>query len=195
MEVDVAVLGGGPVATPPRSALRSSGARPRASRRNRSSAAPACASGASRRRPGCRPRTRSRRRRRPSRSSASSSASRSSTSATANEWKSGVVEADDERRREPLQGERRRVGEGHRRVQGREHDRGRGRRGRHVQVRDRRDRLVPDPAADRGPRQLALRRLDRPARPGPRCRAGSSCSAAASSAASSRRSSSASAPR
>ena len=47
----------------------------------------------------------------------------------------------------------------------REHDRGRGRGGRHLQERDRRDRLVPAPAADRRDRLAALRRLDRPARP------------------------------
>ena len=104
-------------------------------------------------------------------------------------------QADDRRRREPLQGERRRVGQGRRAVQGREHDRGRGRGGRHLQVGDRRHRLVPAAPADRGARLRALRRLDRAARAGRRCRAGSSCSAAASSAASSPRSSAASAPR
>ena len=67
----------------------------------------------------------------------------------ANEWKAGVVKQMTGGVAQPLQGERRRVGQGRRDVQGREHDRGRGRRGRHVQVRDRRDRLVPAPAADR----------------------------------------------
>ena len=43
-------------------------------------------------------------------------------------------------------------------------DRRRGRRGRHVQERDRRHRLLPDAAADSGPRLAALRRLHRPAR-------------------------------
>ena len=52
-------------------------------------------------------------------------------------------QADDERRRRPAEGERRRVGEGLRQVHRPEHDRGRGRGGRHVQARDRRDRLVP----------------------------------------------------
>ena len=104
-------------------------------------------------------------------------------------------QADDQRRREPLQGERRRVGQGHRAVQGREHDRGRGRGGRHVQERDRRHRLVPAAAADRGARLGALRRLRPACSRRRRCRAGSSSSAAASSAASSRRSSAASAPR
>ena len=67
--------------------------------------------------------------------------------------------------------------------------------GRHVQERDRRDRLVPAPPADRGAR-LARAASTRPAcSRRPRCRAGSSSSAAASSAASSPRSSSASAPR
>ena len=73
-------------------------------------------------------------------------------------------QADDDGRRAPLQGERRRVGQGHRPLQGREHDRRRGRRGRHLQVRDRRDRLVPAPAADPRASTRALRRLDRPAR-------------------------------
>ena len=73
-------------------------------------------------------------------------------------------QADDRRRRVALQGERRRVGQGRRHVQGREHDRGRGRRGRDVQVGDRRHRLVPAPPADPGPRVRPLRRLDRPAR-------------------------------
>ena len=45
-----------PAATPQRSALPSWARRSRASRRSPSSAAPACASAASRRRPGCRPR-------------------------------------------------------------------------------------------------------------------------------------------
>ena len=44
-------------------------------------------------------------------------------------------QADDARRRRPLQGERRRVGQGRRPLQGREHDRGRGRRGRHASSR------------------------------------------------------------
>ena len=85
--------------------------------------------------------------------------------------------------------------EGRRHLQGREHDRGRGRGGRHVQVGDRRDRLVPDAPADRRARLAALRRLDRPARAGAGAAAGSSSSAAASSAASSPRSSTASAAR
>ena len=106
-----------------------------------------------------------------------------------------VVKQMTSRRRQPLQGERRRVGQGHRPLQGREHDRGRRRRGRHVQAGDRRDRLVPAAAADRRARLAALRRLDRPARADGGARAGSSSSAAASSAASSRRSSAASAPR
>ena len=55
--------------------------------------------------------------------------------------------------------------------------------------------LVPAAPADRGARLAALRRLDRPARAGVRCRGGSSSSAAASSAASSPRSSAASAAR
>src|SRR6185312_11986576 len=38
--------------------------------------------------------------------------------------------------------------------------------GRHLQERDRRHRLVPDPAADRGARLVAVRRLDGAARPG-----------------------------
>src|SRR5919199_1683986 len=46
-------------------------------------------------------------------------------------------EADDERRRVALQGERRRVGQGHGALQGRERDRRRGRRGRELQVGDR----------------------------------------------------------
>ena len=54
----------------------------------------------------------------------------------------GGRQADDRRRREPLQGERRRVGEGCRPLQGREHDLGRGRGGRHLQAGDRRDRVV-----------------------------------------------------
>ena len=104
-------------------------------------------------------------------------------------------QADDQRRREPLQGERRRVGQGHRPLQGPEHDRGRGRRGRHVQAGDRRDRLVPAAPADR----RASTRRAASTRPAcsrrPRCRSASSSSAAGSSAASSRRSSTASAPR
>ena len=64
-------------------------------------------------------------------------------------------QADDRRRREPLQGERRRVGQGHGALQGREHDRRRGRRGRHLQERDRRHRLVPAAPADRGARLRA----------------------------------------
>ena len=43
---------------------------------------------------------------------------------------------------------------------GREHDRGRGRGGRHVPHRHRRDRQLPDAAADRGARLTPLRRLD-----------------------------------
>ena len=88
--------------------------------------------------------------------------------AASNAWKAGVVEADDDRRRGSLQGERRRVGEGQGHVQGREHDRGRGRGGRQVQVGDRRDGLVPAAPADRRSRLAALRRLDRPARAGVR---------------------------
>ena len=110
-------------------------------------------------------------------------------------WKDGVVKQMTGGVAGLLEGERRRVGQGHRPVHEPDHDRGRGRRGRHLQERDRRHRLVPDPAADSGPRLAALRRLDRPARRRPRCRAGSSCSAAASSAASSRRSSRTSAAR
>ena len=73
-------------------------------------------------------------------------------------------QADDGRDRGPVQGERRRVGEGQGPLQGREHDRGRGRGGRHLQAGDRRDRLVPDHAADRRARLAPLRRLHRPAR-------------------------------
>ena len=85
--------------------------------------------------------------------------------AAANEWKDGVSKQMTARRREPLQGERRRVGQGHRPLQGCEDDRGRGRGGRLVPAGDRRDRLVPAAPADRGHRLAALRRLDRPARP------------------------------
>ena len=131
MDCDVAVLGGGPAATRPRSAPRSSARRSSASRRSPSSAARACASAASRPRRGCRRRT-----------SHQPGARRSSR-------KLGVKvgeprarlrrrrtsgrrrrQADDRRRRIALQGERRRVGEGHGPLQGREHDRRRGRGGR-----------------------------------------------------------------
>ena len=78
--------------------------------------------------------------------------------AKANEWKDARLTADDARGREPLQGERRRVGQRHRPLHRPEHDRGRGRRQRHLQAGDRRDRLVPAPPADRGPRLPALRR-------------------------------------
>ena len=72
--------------------------------------------------------------------------------ATANAVEGRRRQADDQRRREPLQGERRRVGQGRRALQGREHDRGRGRGGRDLQVGGRRHRLVPAAPADRGPR-------------------------------------------
>ena len=78
----------------------------------------------------------------------------------------GRLQADDLGRREPVQGERRRVGEGHRPLHRREHDRGRGRGGRLLPLGDHRDRLVSAPPADRGARLAALRRLDRPARAG-----------------------------
>ena len=86
--------------------------------------------------------------------------------AASNAWKAGVVKQMTSGRRGPVQGERRRVGEGRRHVQGREHDRGRGRGGRHVPVGDRRDRLVSAAPADRRARLAALRRLDRLARAG-----------------------------
>ena len=73
-------------------------------------------------------------------------------------------QADDRRRRRPAEGERRRVGQGLRQVQGREHDLGRRRGGHHVQDGDRRHRLVPAAPADPGPRVRPLRRLDRAAR-------------------------------
>ena len=73
-------------------------------------------------------------------------------------------QADDRRRRRPAEGERRRVGQGLRQVQGREHDLRRRRGGHHVQDGDRRHRLVPAAPADPGPRVRPLRRLHRPAR-------------------------------
>ena len=69
--------------------------------------------------------------------------------ATANEWKAGVVKQMTSGVAVALQGERRRVGQGRRPLQGREHDRGRGRRGRHLQVGGRRHGLVPAAPADR----------------------------------------------
>ena len=77
----------------------------------------------------------------------------------------GRRQADDRRCRRPLQGERRRVGQGLRHVQGREHDlASRAARTSRFKSRDRRHRLVPAPPADPGPRVRPLRRLDRPAR-------------------------------
>ena len=114
---------------------------------------------------------------------------------TANQWKDGVVKQMTERRGNPLQGQRRRMGQGHRPLQGRAHDRGRGRRGRHLQARRDRHRLVPAAPADRRARLAPLRRLDRPPRPDRGPAGTSSSSAAGSSAASSPPSSAASAPR
>ena len=76
----------------------------------------------------------------------------------------GRRQADDDRRRRAPQGERRRVGEGLRPLHRPEHDRDRGRGGRQLQAGGHRDRLVPAPPADPGPRVGPLRRLDRPAR-------------------------------
>ena len=113
----------------------------------------------------------------------------------ANEWKNAGRQADDRRRREPLQGERRRVGQGHA-AASRTRTRSRSRAGRTSPSRTRSSR----PARSRcARRSTASTRRAASTRPGcsrrPRCRAGSSCSAAGSSAASSPRSSSASAPR
>ena len=165
MECDVAVLGGGPGGYTAAIRAAQLGARRSASRRSRSSAEPACASAASRPRPGSRRPSRSRRPRRRSRSWASKSA-RSDPRLRHREPVEGRRrQADDERRRVALQGERRRVGQGHRPLQGREHDRGRRRRGRHLQAGDHRHRLGSAPPADRRARLAALRRLDRPPRP------------------------------
>ena len=106
----------------------------------------------------------------------------------------GSRQADDRRGREPLQGERRRVGEGCRPLQGREHDLGRGRGGRHLQAaRSSRPGRIRCGRRSTGstPTAASTRRACSPRR---RCRSASSFSAAGSSAASSRRSSSASAP-
>ena len=85
--------------------------------------------------------------------------------AKANEWKAAVVKTDDAGRCVPVQGQRRRVGPGNGNVQGREHDR-RGRRGgRDLQVGDHRDRLVPAAPSDPGTRLGSLRRLRGTARP------------------------------
>ena len=75
-------------------------------------------------------------------------------------------QADDARRCGPLQGERRRMGQRHGPLQGREHACGRGWGGHHLQTGRHRDGLVPAAAADRRARLEALRRLDRAARAG-----------------------------
>ena len=107
----------------------------------------------------------------------------------------GRRQADDDRRRGPLQGERRRVGQGQGHLQGREHDRRRGRGGRRRSSR-RSSRRARSRSARRS--RVSTRRAasTRPAcsRRSP-SRSGSSSSAAGSSAASSPRSSTASAPR
>ena len=82
----------------------------------------------------------------------------------ANEWKAGVVKQMTGGVAGAAEGERCRVGQGPRQVQGREHDLRRRRGGHHVQDGDRRHRLVPAAPADPGPRVRPLRRLHRPAR-------------------------------
>ena len=183
-------------ATRPRSAQRSSAARSSASSRSPSSVARACASGASRRRRGCRPRTRCTTR---ARRFAKLGVGR--RRAAARLRRGGRVEgrrrqADDRRCRQPLQGERRRVGAA---------ATGRFTGPNTIAVEGAEDVTFksaivatgsyPDAAADPGPRLAALRRLDRAALPDRGAAAASSSSAAASSAASSRRSSTASAAR
>ena len=182
-------------ATRRRSAPRSSAARSSASRRSRSSAARACASGASRPRRGCRPRTRSTTRARRSPSSASGVAEPSLDFGTVVAWKDAVVEQMTGGVASLFKANGVEWVNGKGRFTGAERDRGRGRGGRRFQERDRRHRLVPDPAADPGARLAALRRLDRAPRPDRGARAAWSSSAAGSSAASSRRSSTASAAR
>ena len=116
-------------------------------------------------------------------------ASPSSTSPAANEWKAAVVSQMTGGVASLFKANGVEWVQGQGLVPRREHDRGRGRRGRRVHLGDRRDGLVPDPAADPGPRLGALRRLDRPARADGGAGAGSRSSAAGSSAASSPRSS------
>ena len=98
-------------ATRRRSAPRSSAARSPASTRSRSSAARACASGASRRRHGCR-RAHAYHDARETFAKLGVGVSEPQLDfAQAAAWKDGVVDADDRRRRRPLQGQRRRVGQ------------------------------------------------------------------------------------
>ena len=89
----------------------------------------------------------------------------------ANEWKAGVVKQMTGGVASLFKANGVEWVKGARPLHGREHDRGRGRRGRRLQECDRRHRLVPDPAADRGARLAALRRLDGAARTGARAEA------------------------
>ena len=115
--------------------------------------------------------------------------------AASNAWKAGVVKQMTHGRRRPLQGERRRVGQGHRPLH-ETRTRSRSRAGR-TSTSSRRSSRRARSRSDR--RSRASTRRAASTRPAcsrrSRCRGGSSSSAAASSAASSRRSSAASAAR
>ena len=115
--------------------------------------------------------------------------------AASNAWKAGVSKQMTSGCREPLQGKRRRVGQGRRPLHRREHARRRGRGGRLLPLGGHRDRLVSASPADRRARLVSLRRLDRVARAGAGAGPARRSSAAASSVASSPRSSTASAAR
>ncbi len=81
----------------------------------------------------------------------------------ANEWKNGVVKQMTGGVAGLLKANGVAWVKGYGKFTGREHDLGRGRRGRQLQAGDRRDRVVPDAPADSGARVGSLRRLDRPA--------------------------------
>ena len=187
--------GAAPAATPPRSAPHSSARRSPASSRSRSSAARACASAASRRRPGCRPRSRCKEAEESFAKFGVQVGEATLDFAAANAWKAGVVKQMTEgvavlfkaNGVEWVKGTGRFKDANTIAVEGGEDVT--------LQAGGHRHRLVPAAAADRRARLAALRRLDRPARADRGAEAGSSSSAAGSSAASSRRSSAASAPR
>ena len=113
----------------------------------------------------------------------------------ANEWKTGVVKADDAGRRRPLQGQRRRVGEGRRPFTGPNTISVEG-VGETSPSSRRSSRRARSRCARRSRASSRICASTRPAcSRRPRCRGAWSCSAAASSAPSSHRSSTASAPR
>ena len=153
-------------ATRRRSAPRSSAARSCASSASPRSAARASGSAASRRRPGCRPRTPSTRRARSIGKLGVVTAEPTLDFATGDRVEGRRRQADDGRRR--ARSSRRTVSSGCR-VTGasptRTRSRSRGGEDVTFRERDRRHRLVPDAPADPGPRLAALRRLDRAARP------------------------------